>query len=82
MKTIWYDIVDWWNGVTNYEPGEIDPFTGLAYPRYGDPEGDDYFGLLKVAVLGWLALQVYSEIKSPTKKTKTKRFKAGRFSVG
>jgi len=80
----WYDIVDAWNGVTNYEPGEFEP---------GSKHFEDFLFLAKVGLIGYLGVYAYSEIKSPTKKSRNysenhsrkgfrKRVKYGNLEVG
>ena len=80
---IWNGIAwTWQEGIGNATPTIFDPATGQLV---NDPllaTRNPWLNLAKWGLIGWIGISIYSEIKSPTKKTKRKRFKAGRFSIG
>jgi hypothetical protein len=83
LSDIWNGIAwTWQEGIGNATPTIFDPVTGqmINDPLIGVKS--PWLGMAKIGLIGWLGLAIYSEIKSPTKKTKRKRWKAGRFSVG
>ena len=72
LKNIWGNIVDWFSGVANYEVGDLDPITGLAYPPMGTLKSprNETLDIIKIIALGYFAVYAYSELKSPTRKTR------------
>ena len=90
MQSISNTLSDIWNGIAwtwqeaigNATPTILDPATGkmINDPLLGIK--DPWINLAKWALIGYIGITLYSEVRSPTTKTKRKRFKAGRFSVG
>jgi len=83
LSDIWNNIAwIWEEGLGRATPTIFDPATGrmINDPLLGIK--NPWLSVAKFGLLGWLGITLYSEMRSPTTKTKRKRFKAGKFSVG